>query len=130
MFKPSLGTALIASVLAFANARAAEFEPFSEARLAALQKEGKTVLVDVHADWCPTCKRQSPILSRLLDEVEFAEYGALLLDWDVQRAQARSLGAPRQSTLLVYRGGQRLGMSVAETNEDRLRQFLATGSGN
>ncbi|MCC5868759.1 MAG: hypothetical protein JJU27_09615, partial [Gammaproteobacteria bacterium] len=49
---------------------------------------------------------------------------ALKLDWDAQRSEARALGAPRQSTLFVFRDGKRIGMSVAETDEQRLRAFL------
>jgi thioredoxin 1 len=127
MLKTFVKTAVIASLLAFSVTHAAEFEPFSQARLDALQAEGKPVLVDVFADWCPTCKRQSSILATLLAEDAFADFAALKLDWDGQRDHARALGAPRQSTLFVYRDGEQVGMSVAETNEERLRAFLATG---
>lgn len=109
--------------MAFADDR---MEPFSSERLDALQNEGRPVLVEVYADWCSTCRRQSPILSRLLAEDEFSRLGALKLDWDVQRSDALALGAPRQSTLFVFRGGERVGMVVAETNEQRLREFLAS----
>jgi thiol:disulfide interchange protein len=33
-----------------------EWQPFSEARLAQLRSEGKTVMIDFTADWCLTCK--------------------------------------------------------------------------
>ncbi|AWV07920.1 thioredoxin family protein [Marilutibacter maris] len=126
------GALLLALATAFAAFSAgaddrADFLPYSAARLAALQAEGRPVLVDVHADWCPTCRRQGPILARLLAEPELAGYAALKLDWDDQRDAARELGAPRQSTLFVFKDGNKLGMSVAETDEARLRGFLRQG---
>lgn len=102
------------------------FEPFSSERFEALQAQGRAVLVDVYADWCPTCRRQSAILARLLAEEAFEDLVALKLDWDAQRSEARALGAPRQSTLFVFRGGERQVMSVAETDEARLREVLGT----
>jgi suppressor for copper-sensitivity B len=33
-----------------------DWQPFSEAKLAQLRSEGKTVLIDFTADWCLTCK--------------------------------------------------------------------------
>lgn len=118
---------LASSLLAVGCAGAVEFERYSETRLHELQAEGRSVLVDVHADWCPTCKRQGLVLAVLLAEDAFADYAALMLDWDGQRSQAQSLGAPRQSTLFVFRNGKRLGMSVAETDEAALREFLSLG---
>ena len=101
------------------------FEPFSEERLQVLQAEGRPILVEVYADWCSTCRRQAPILSELLGSEAFAELAALKLDWDDQRAAALKLGAPRQSTLILYHGERRVDLSVAETDPDRLRAFLA-----
>jgi len=112
-------------VLAASASQAGSFEPFSQERLDALNAEGTPVLVEVYADWCSTCKRQSPILSRLLTQDEFADVVALKLDWDDQRSEAQALGAPRQSTLFVFRDGERVDMSVAETNEARLHAFLS-----
>ncbi|TVS09805.1 MAG: thioredoxin [Wenzhouxiangella sp.] len=114
--------AIFASPLTLADG---PFETFSEDRLAALQAEGQTVLVEVYADWCSTCRRQSPILSELLKDEQFAGITGLKLDWDDQRSQAQALGAPRQSTLILYVGSERIDTSVAETNPERLREFLA-----
>jgi thioredoxin 1 len=126
MLKSLLMATLASTVLAF-SAHAGEMQPYSQERLEALQSEGHPVLVEVFAEWCSTCQRQSPIIARLLAEDAFADYAALKLDWDDQRDEARALGAPRQSTLFVYRDGEQIGMSVAETNEERLRAFLETG---
>lgn len=116
---------LLLSALSATPALAADaLQPWSPQRAQTLQSQGKTVLVDVYAPWCPTCRAQAPVLEKLLAEPEFAGIAALRLDWDAQREQARAMGAPRQSTLLLYRDGKRIGLSVAETNETRLRSFL------
>jgi thiol-disulfide isomerase/thioredoxin len=120
---------LLLLALAVPVAQASDrFEAFSSERLDSLQKSGETVLVDVFATWCPTCKRQGAILDELMAEPEFADLAGLKLDWDVDRRIARELGAPRQSTLILFRGGKRIGMSVAETDPQRLRAFLATSA--
>ena len=132
MFLPRLLAAALSAValiaIAPASALAAgEHAPYSAERLAAEQAEGRPVLVDVYADWCPTCRRQEAVLATLLAEPAFAGYRVLRLDWDAQRAEARALGAPRQSTLFVYRDGERVALSVAETDEARLRALLRQG---
>jgi thiol-disulfide isomerase/thioredoxin len=120
---------LLLLVLALPAANASEhFESFSSERLASLQASGDTVLVDVFATWCPTCKRQGAILDELMAEPAFADIAGLKLDWDTDRGIARELGAPRQSTLILFRGGERIGLSVAETDPKRLRAFLATSA--
>lgn len=125
LFAPIFLAATLIAAPSFAAEPATPFEPFSIERFEALQKASRPVLVEVYADWCSTCRVQSPILTRLLGEEEFNEVVALKLDWDTQRAEARALGAPRQSTLFVFRGGERQVMSVAETDETRLREVLA-----
>ncbi len=114
----------LVSPLALAGDR---FEPYSEARLEAAQAEGKPVFIEVAADWCTTCKRQAPLIEALLADPAFSNYVALKLDWDAEESAARALGAPRQSTLFVYKDGEQIAMSVAETNPERLRALLEKG---
>lgn len=126
LFAPMMLAATLLATPALASPPAGPFEAFSLERFEALQQAGRPVLVEVHADWCPTCRRQTAILTRLLAEDGFEDIVALKLDWDDQRSEARALGAPRQSTLFVFRGGERQVMSVAETDETRLREVLGT----
>lgn len=56
-----LASSLIVAVTAFAEPAAFTHSGFNQ-----LQKEGKSILVEVHAPWCPTCRAQAPIVDMLL----------------------------------------------------------------
>lgn len=119
-----LGVALaVVSGVAFAAS-----EPFTEARFQALQNEGALILVDIHADWCPTCATQQ----KLLDDYQAAHPGRalhrLLVDFDTQKEWVKHFKAPRQSTLLLYRGTQQKWFSVAETRADEIAKVIDTAA--
>lgn len=103
------------------------FEAFTPERFQTLQSEGRTIVIDVWAPWCPTCRNQAPKLDALLAEDSFAGFVGLKLHWDDQRDLAKQLGAPRQSTVFVFKGSEQRAMSVAETDLDRLREVYRTG---
>lgn len=93
-------------------------EPFSEERFTQLQQQDALILVDVFASWCPTCARQQSALARY--QVEHPEAGLHILevDFDTDKHFVRRFRAPRQSTLILFRGHQELWFSIAETRED------------
>ena len=74
-----LGAALaLAVVLSYVSlASAADSKPFDQAVFDASQAAGRPILVHVTAPWCPTCKAQAPILSRLESEPRFRWLGDL-----------------------------------------------------
>ena len=47
---------LAAVMLGSLPAIAADWKPFTQAEFNAAQKEGKPILVDIFAPWCPTCR--------------------------------------------------------------------------
>ncbi len=92
-------------------------EPFTEARFEALQAEDALVLVDVAAPWCPTCAKQAALISRYRKAHPDVDLHVLSIDYDDQKKWVRFFGAPRQSTLLLFKGDDRVWFSVGETRE-------------
>jgi thioredoxin 1 len=113
-----LALILFAAFALVSQAMALDKEPFSEARFAQLQSEGKVVLVDVYADWCPTCKKQQAALQAYRDANPDKVFHILEVDFDNDKAQVSALRAPRQSTLLLFKGGKQFWFSVAETRPE------------
>lgn len=120
----TLTTAYLALALGACAASAQQTEPFTEARFRALQAEGALVLIDVFADWCPTCARQQEILEEYAEARPDVLLHVLTVDFDDQKRWVRAFGAPRQSTLILYRGEERVWFSVAETRRAAIFEAL------
>ena len=118
--------ALIASfaLLAALPASAAEWKSFDAAAFAQAQKDGKPILVDIFAVWCPVCRAQNPILTQLTREPKFADMVVFKVDFDTQKDDVRALKAQRQSTLIVYKGETEKGRSVGDTNPASIEALL------
>src|ERR1700733_4282273 len=115
----ALALALVALPLTF-NAFAAQKVGYSPDAFDAAQKAGKPILVEIHAPWCPTCKAQTPILSKLEAEPQFAGLKVFHVDFDSQKEAVRRFGARMQSTLIVFKGEAETGRSVGDTNADSI----------
>lgn len=89
-----------------------------------LQKEGKPTLVMIHADWCPTCKAQAPIISEILGMPEYKSLNALRVDFDGQKDTVKAFKATMQSTLIVFKGGKEVGRSTGDTKKDSIAALL------
>lgn len=107
-------------------------EAFTPERFAELQEAGEFVLVDVFATWCPTCAQQQKVLKQFREEHPLARVHMLQVDFDDQKEWVTHFKAPRQSTLILFKGEERLWFSVAQTDKDKifaaLNEALAGGS--
>lgn len=101
-----------------ATAAAAEIRPFDAKTFAAAQAQGRPILVDVHADWCPTCKAQTPIIGSIIKAPEYDRLVVFKLNFDKQKADWKRLNVQRQSTLIAFRGPIETGRSVADTRPE------------
>ncbi|HSM97632.1 MAG TPA: thioredoxin family protein [Gallionella sp.] len=99
-------------------------EPFTQARLDALNQSGQPVLVAVHADWCSTCKTQERVLQELLPQPEFKRIKLLRMDFDQQKEAARTFGVQYQSTLIAFKNGREVGRTTAEMSPVRIAELL------
>jgi thioredoxin 1 len=88
--------ASLALMFAFlATASFAVETPFNAAQFEAQRAAGKPVAVVFHADWCPTCRAQAPVLKQLMQTPEFKDVILFVADFDTEKALKRSLGVPR-----------------------------------
>lgn len=83
---------------------AADWQDYSEQRFSQAQEAGKTIIVDVWADWCPTCKAQQPTLRELAGEERLRDVVFIRVDFDKDKDFLREHRIPRQSTILVFDG--------------------------
>ena len=111
------------------TAWALDKEPFSPERFAALQAENQLVLVDIYATWCPTCAQQREILKAYRAEHPDVALHILEVNFDDDKASVKRFRAPRQSTLLLYRGDEQLWFSVAETRQEAIFAAINQGAG-
>jgi thiol-disulfide isomerase/thioredoxin len=106
---------IFALSLFFSNAYALDKEPFTQTRFDALQASGAVVLIDIYAPWCPTCKQQQKVFEQFRAANPNKKFTILEVDYDKDKDVVRQFRAPRQSTLLLYRGNKQHWFAVAET---------------
>lgn len=99
-------------------------QPFSTATFDRLLADGRPVVVDFHADWCPTCRAQAPIVRELLSTPEFKNLTVLVANYDTEAALRKSLKVAKQSTLVVFRHGKEVARSTGDTSRDGLAALL------
>jgi len=121
--KTFLAIVTMALMMVTAPARADE-RPFSTATLDQLLADGQPVAVDFHADWCPTCRAQAPIVRHLLSTPEFKNLTVLIANYDTELALRKSLNVAKQSTLVVFRHGKEVARSTGDTSREGLAALL------
>lgn len=114
-----LATSILVSGTAFADTTT-----FTQAGLDSLQKEGKSVLVEVHAPWCPTCRAQAPIVDALLKKKEFQSITVLRVDFDGQKDVLKTFNVSKQSTLIVFKGSKEVARSTGDTSPTSIEKLL------
>lgn len=119
---------ILKTVLLFAMLHAgavfAAGHAFTQAEFDALNKAGKPVVVHVHADWCPTCRAQDPILSTLIKDPEFKDVNFLQVDFDAQKSIVKAFNVSQQSTLIVFKGGKEQARSTGDTQKPAITALV------
>ncbi len=124
MFRTFAAAALVA-ISVVAPAQAAERQPYSRAALAAAQAQGRPILVDVKAWWCPVCASQERTIKATTASPAYNNLLILSLDYDKQKDDWKALGVQKQSTLIGYRGTRELGRVVYTTDKAQINALLA-----
>jgi thioredoxin 1 len=98
--------------------------PFNEAQFDAARSAGGPVAVVFHADWCPTCRAQAPVLKELSKTPALKSLTLCVANFDTEKTLKRSLGVTQQSTIVVFKGGKEIARSTGDTQRDRLDALL------
>lgn len=118
---------LVTLALSVPAMAAPAWQQYDAAKFAKAQKAGKTIIVDVHAVWCPTCKAQAPTLDALRKEAKLKSAVFFKVDFDKEKAFLKQHRIPRQSTVLVFKGKKETARSIAESRPRELRAAVLAG---
>jgi thiol-disulfide isomerase/thioredoxin len=113
---------LIAAIVAIPSLASAG-QPFDAKAFQASQAAGKSILVDVSASWCPTCRQQRPIVEEI--EKEHPDLVVYDLDFDTAKDVLRQFRVQYQSTLIVFKGAKEVARSTGETDPAPLHALVA-----
>ena len=98
------------SIAAFAGSA-----PFDKAAFDKAVAAGEPVIVQFHAEWCPTCRAQTPIVAELLRDPKMKDVKLFIADFDAEKDLKKALKVYSQSTFVVFRGGKEVGRSTGQT---------------
>ena len=114
-----------AAAVAFSAAVLAGELPYDKTTLDKALAEGKPVIVDFFADWCPTCKTQKPIVRELLNDPKMKDVILLVADFDKEKDLKKALRVSQQSTFVVFKGGKEVARSTGQTKKEDLAAAFA-----
>lgn len=113
------------SVLLLASMQALARQPYDAKAFEQAQAADKTILIHVHASWCPVCRKQEPILGQL--EKEKPNLVVYVVDFDREKSVLKKLGVTSQATLVLFKGTKEIGRSMGETDAARIAALVNKG---
>src|SRR5271156_1816629 len=102
--------ALCTSLSALADA------PFTKEAFQQSQKNGEKILLHFHADWCPTCKAQKKVLTKLDGEGGLKGITVYTVDYDKETAFKQDMHVTQQATFIAFYGTPETGRVTGITS--------------
>ncbi|WP_373506238.1 thioredoxin family protein [Aestuariivirga sp.] len=97
---------------------------YSDSAFEAAQAAGKSIILEFHADWCPTCRAQSPAVRSVMSS-KYDDFAIFTVNYDSQKSAVKKFGVRRQSTLIVFKGKSEKGRAVGITSESAIAKLMA-----
>ena len=113
------------AAFAFSLGASAATAPFDQAAFDKAVAAGEPVIVQFHADWCPTCKAQTPLVAQVLAEPKMKSVTLFVADFDKEKALKKALKVSTQSTFVVFKGGKEVARSSGETTRGAIDATFA-----
>lgn len=103
---------------------AGDIKPFNQIEFDKLTHEGKPVVLDISAPWCPTCKEQKPIIDGLMKLPAYKDVTLMTIDFDSAKPTLKKFKVTSQSTLVAFKGEKEVGRSVGDTTPVGLESLV------
>jgi thioredoxin 1 len=113
-------------VASASSAFAAEFRKFDPSAFAAAQAQGRPILVDVKAWWCPVCASQGRTIKRVANSAQYNNLIVFNVNYDKQKNVLRDLAVTKQATLIAFRGSRQTGRLDFVTDKARIEALIAS----
>lgn len=97
--------------------------PITSAELADIEKQGKSAVISIHADWCSTCKAQDKVLSGFMRDPEYKNVIFYQVEYDTQKDLLKTLKVRTQSTIIVFKNGKEVARATGDTKEAALSKL-------
>ncbi|MEW9898090.1 thioredoxin domain-containing protein [Chitinivorax sp. PXF-14] len=122
--KPVKTVILLALASIASLAMAGDIKAFNQAEFDKLAQEGKPVVLDISATWCPTCKEQKPIVEGLMKRPAYKDVTLMNIDFDSAKPTLKKFKVTMQSTLVAFKGGKETGRSVGDTSPEGIEGLI------
>lgn len=116
--------ALLALSSLMSLAMAGEIKPFNQQEFDKLTHDGKPVVLDISATWCPTCKAQKPIIDGLMKQPAYKDVTIMAIDFDSAKPTLKTFKVTMQSTLVAFKGDKEVGRSTGDTTPEGLEGLI------
>lgn len=113
--------------VAAGTVHAGDLKPYSMDALKMAQMDGRTVVLDFHAGWCPVCRKQEAAFKSLKDDADFDKVTVLTVDFDKEKELRRQYGVQQQSTLVVLKDGKEVAREGGITDAGKIKMLVAKG---
>lgn len=124
MFRRTFVALIVCALTGLAAHAAAGVKPYSKASFTVALSSAEAVVVHVHADWCPVCRKQQPTIQALAADPSMAKVSFVQVDFDKDRDFLKSYKVASQSTILVFRGGKEVARLNGVTDPAQIKQKL------
>lgn len=114
-------------ILATSLSAFADLKPYTKEAFNDSLKNGKTVVIDFHASWCPVCKKQEPLLNEIFAMKGYEKVVALKADFDNEKDLKKNLNVSKQSTIIVFKTGKEVTRKTGVTSKDELKSLIDMG---
>jgi thioredoxin 1 len=126
LFFRFLTSSILALLFVSVSASAAEYQKFTRAAFDTAQAEGRPIIVDVAAWWCPICASQDRTIKKTAAAPQFAKLIIFRIDYDKQKSEWKSFNVIKQGAIIAFKGKSETGRLNFITDKSKIAALIAS----